>query len=103
MNFPIKGVMMDANGGTYEEFAAAIDHRINVIINGNTVDLNGKTPKYGGIPALFPKTAASPPLRGFDMHFFLTDIASRMEPNAPAAPDNVLGPNLCMSCRGFAS
>ncbi len=92
IKFPIKGVMMDANGGTYEAFEASIDHSINKIEKDHTVDLDGKTPKYGDIPG---PTANTQPEKaalyvGFDMNSFLMDLVSRVTPNAPTSVKEAL-------------
>ena len=41
IKFPIKGVMMDANGASYEAFEGSITKDFNKLTEGHTVDLNG--------------------------------------------------------------
>ena len=92
IKFPIKGVMMDANGGTYEAFVASIDNTVNKIEKAHTVDLDGKTPKYGDIAGPLATAGVTPmaPYVGFDMNSFLVDLVSRVTPNAPVSVKEAL-------------
>ena len=93
MNFPIKGVMMDAVGTSYEAFEGSIRKDVSVLIDGNTVDENGNEPKLGDIPGTDPqnheKEAAAPYL-GFDMNSFLVDLVSRVSADVPTTVKEAL-------------
>lgn len=90
LRFPIKGIMMDANGGSYEAIVGTIDPNVNQVLEASTVDLNGKTPKLGDIAG--PKTTILVPsdYLGMDMNSFLVDIVSRVSADVPTTVKEAL-------------
>jgi len=93
IKFPIKGVMMESNGGSYEAIEDSINKDFNKLTEGHTVDVNGKVPKVGDIPGFNPANQpdeSAAPYLGFDMNSFLVDIVSRVSADVPTTVKEAL-------------
>lgn len=93
IKFPLKGVMMESNGSSYEAFAGSIDYDVNKLTEGHTVDLNGNVPKnVGDIAGNLATAGMTPPAPylGFDMNSFLVDLVSRVSADVPTTVKEAL-------------
>ena len=92
--FPIKGVMMESNGSSYEAFEGSITKDFNKLTLGHTVALDGKVPtNIGDIPgpvATNQGEEVAAPYLGFDMNSFLVDIVSRVSADVPTTVKEAL-------------